>query len=178
MKNFINRALVAKKKIKLFLALFTMLALNVGNAWGEELEVIETLNLSASKTINGTPITVGDVLSITGTKGTSNFPAFNYNSTKGVDLRFYQGKTCSVTFTAKEGYKLEQIVFKKNTSTASTLSNISVNSGTLNSNVWTASESTESVTFTYNNSSNLKEQIYKIYVTYSSTSGGSTEPAN
>ena len=162
---------VSSRKI---LSLLLILSLSIGNAWGAELEVIETLNLSETKTINETPITVGDVLSITGTKGTNNFPVFNYNSEKGVDLRFYQGTTCSVTFIAKEGYKLEQIVFKKNTSTASTLSNISVNSGTLNSNVWTASESTESVTFTYNNSSNFKEQIYKIYVTYSSSAG--TEP--
>ena len=29
MKNFINRALVAKKKLKLFFALFAMLAINV-----------------------------------------------------------------------------------------------------------------------------------------------------
>ena len=167
---------VANNFLKFFFALFATLTLNAATAWAEELEVIQTLSLSASKTINATPISVGDVLSITGTKGTSNFPVFNYNATKGVDLRFYQGTTCSVTFTAEEGYKLEQIVFKKNTSTASTLSKISVNNGTLSSNVWTASGSTESVTFTYNNSSNFKEQIYKIYVTYSSTSsgGGST----
>ena len=36
MKNFINRALVAKKHLKLFFALFAMLALCVGNAWGAE----------------------------------------------------------------------------------------------------------------------------------------------
>jgi uncharacterized repeat protein (TIGR02543 family) len=36
MKNFINRALVAKKHLKLFFALFAMLALGVGNAWGAE----------------------------------------------------------------------------------------------------------------------------------------------
>ena len=35
MKNFINRALVAKKHLKLFFALFAMLALGVGNAWAE-----------------------------------------------------------------------------------------------------------------------------------------------
>ena len=35
MKNFINRALVAKKHLKLFFALFAMLALGVGNAWAD-----------------------------------------------------------------------------------------------------------------------------------------------
>ena len=38
MKNFINRALVAKKHLKLFFALFAMLALGVGNAWAVEYE--------------------------------------------------------------------------------------------------------------------------------------------
>ena len=36
MKNFINRALVAKKHLKLFFALFAMLALGVGNTWAQE----------------------------------------------------------------------------------------------------------------------------------------------
>ena len=36
MKNFINRALVAKKHLKLFFALFAMLALGVTNAWGAD----------------------------------------------------------------------------------------------------------------------------------------------
>ena len=37
MKNFINRALVAKKHLKLFFALFAMLALGVGNASAEKI---------------------------------------------------------------------------------------------------------------------------------------------
>jgi hypothetical protein len=50
MKNFINRALVAKKHLKLFFALFAMLALGVGNAWGAEVTFDATSNKGSTST--------------------------------------------------------------------------------------------------------------------------------
>ena len=49
MKNFINRALVAKKHLKLFFALFAMLALGVGNAWGETYKLTKVTSVSAGE---------------------------------------------------------------------------------------------------------------------------------
>ena len=133
------------------------------NVWGAEVEVISTLSPTKSITLNETPTNVDKVLSITGTKGTSNFPVFNYNATKGTDLRFYKGSTCSVTFSVVSGYQIESITFKKDATTASALSALSADNGTLTDNEWVATTSTQSVKFTYNNSSsNFSGQIYKI----------------
>ena len=75
MKNFINRALVAKKHLKLFFALFAMLALGVGNAWGAEETVSWTATTnslgSAISKVNGTA---------TGTIKTGDF-VWNYTRT-------------------------------------------------------------------------------------------------
>ena len=51
MKTFINRALVAKKHLKLFFALFAMLALNVGNAWAETATLAISSSVTANKTL-------------------------------------------------------------------------------------------------------------------------------
>ena len=61
MKNFINRALVAKKHLKLFFALFAMLALGVTNAWAETV-TLNNLGANLSNTSNTTvaTTTVGD----------------------------------------------------------------------------------------------------------------------
>ncbi len=162
------------KKLKLF-SLLLLLFIGVGQVWATEVEVISTLNTTSNITLNATATNVNNVLSITGTKGTNNFPVFNYNATKGVDLRFYSGSTCAVTFTVASGYKLDGIIFKKNTTTASSISNLTANNGTLSNNSWTAGDKTQSVKFTYNSNSNFKEQIYLIYVTYS-VDGGSEDP--
>lgn len=152
-----------------FMLLFLLGSLNV---WGAEVEVISTLSPTKSITLNETPTNVDKVLSITGTKGTSNFPVFNYNATKGTDLRFYKGSTCSVTFSVVSGYQIESITFKKDATTASALSALSADNGTLTDNEWVATTSTQSVKFTYNNSSsNFSGQIYKIYVVYSVVGG-------
>ena len=55
MKNFINRALVAKKHLKLFFALFAMLTLGVGNAWAES----ETVTFTNKDWAPWTKITSG-----------------------------------------------------------------------------------------------------------------------
>lgn len=51
MKNFINRALVAKKHLKLFFALFAMLALGVGNAWGQTVTWEKATSIAAGDVV-------------------------------------------------------------------------------------------------------------------------------
>lgn len=138
-------------------------------------DIIAEAGLSKSVTLNddNNPYQMGELpITLTGAKGTSNFPAINYNSTSGTDLRFYKGTTCAVTIATTNDQPITKIEFLKNATTASSLSNITANVGTLSDNVWTGSA--KSVKFTYNNSStNFSGQIYIINVTYS-TSGGTT----
>ena len=86
MKNFINRALVAKKHLKLFFALFAMLALGVGNAWGENAPVNTVLwgenfahfgTKTPSNAKTGTGTTIYDGASITYTQSSTNTKAYN-----------------------------------------------------------------------------------------------------
>ena len=86
MKNFINRALVAKKHFKLFFALFAMLALGVGNAWGENAPVNTVLwgenfahfgTKTPSDAKTGTGTTIYDGASITYTQSSTNTKAYN-----------------------------------------------------------------------------------------------------
>ena len=176
------------KHLKLFFACLLMAVLSIGQVWGATVEVISTLNLSSTTQITSQRAIVSDILYISGEKNNANqAPTFNVNATSGTDLRFYRlasGKSSgysTFTFSVADGYKLDEIVFKKNTTTASTMTNISAGTGTLTNNTWspTANTTTKSVTFSYNvanSGSNFSGQIFQIHVTYSSTSGGSTEP--
>ena len=124
---------------------------------------------------------------MSGAKNNANqAPTFNYSATNGTDFRLYRlakGKSSgysTFTFLVADGYKLDGIVFKKNSTTASSLSNISAGTGTLSNNSWTptTNTTTQSVTFTYsvaNSGSNFSGQIFLIYVTDSITSGGGSQ---
>lgn len=131
-------------------------------------DIIAAAKLKASVTLNDSnkQYKMGDSgILLTGTKGTSNFPALNYNSTYGVDLRFYKGTSCSVKFETANKETITKIEFMKDSSTASSLgTSFSADSGTLKDNVWTGESS--SVTIKYNSNSNFKEQMYIIKVTY------------
>ena len=89
MKNFINRALVAKKHLKLFFALFAMLALGVGNAWGAEKTItltysdfgLTTSYVQKTATVDGIGFTVNQ-----GYKGSGN--VIQMNSTKGSGILY------------------------------------------------------------------------------------------
>lgn len=133
------------------------------------INIIEAAGITASVTLNAdnNPYEMGNTgITLTGTKGSNNFPALNYNAKNGTDLRFYKGSTCSVTFAIDGGRKISKIEFLKNATTASILgSSFSVNTGTLTDNVWEGEAS--SITLNYSNSSdNFKEQMYIINVTY------------
>lgn len=157
------------------------LLFGVGTSWAESsIEVISSISTSSTITIDNDAIKVG-VMSITGTKGSSNAPVFNYNSTDGVDLRFYKGS--SVTFAIAEGYKIESIVFNKTLDGSGTYTsankntfnnNLSTNVGTFKDGEWTAplDGNTTSVTYSCGSTSNVTKLIYSITVTYSSV--GST----
>ncbi|MCQ2078102.1 MAG: hypothetical protein MJZ20_13935, partial [Bacteroidaceae bacterium] len=130
---------------------------------------------SSTVTLNddNNPHQMGELpITLTGIKGTSNYPAINYNSKSGTDLRFYKGTTCAVTFATTNDQPITKIEFKKNSTTISNLgTSFSANVGTLSANVWTGSAN--SVTITYNDAdNNFKEEMYIINVTYT-TSGTS-----
>ncbi len=160
------------KRLKLFFACLLMAVLSIGQVWATDIELVSTLNASAKVTLTSTETTIGGVVNVTGTKH-SNFsaPCFNYNATKGVDLRFYKGST--VTFTMVDANaKITQIEFKKNSTTDASLGSLSPDEGTLEGATWTGNSN--AVTFSYPSdaSSNLTGQIYIINLTY--TTGVST----
>lgn len=132
------------------------------------IDIIAAAGITASVTLNAdnNPYEMGNTgITLTGTKGSNNFPALNYNANKGTDLRFYKGTTCGVTFAIDGGRKITKIEFLKDASTASNLgSSFSVNTGTLSGNVWTGEAS--SITLVYSAGDNFKEQMYIINVTY------------
>ncbi|MCQ2256204.1 MAG: hypothetical protein MJZ29_11985 [Bacteroidaceae bacterium] len=166
-------------KHKLFKSWLMLVCLlfGVGTSWAESsVEVISTLNTSSAITINS-EVTKAGVLSITGTKGSSNAPVFNYNATDGVDLRFYKGST--VTFAIADGYKIESIVFNNKLDGSGTYTsannntfnkNLSTNVGTFKDGTWTAPSevNTTSVTYSCGSEANVTKLIYSITVTYSS----------
>ena len=135
-------------------------------------DIIAEARITSSVTLNAdnNPYQMGELpITLTGIKGTSNFPALNYNATNGTDLRFYKGTTCGVTFATTNNSTITKIEFKKNAETASTLGDaFSANVGTLSANVWTGSA--ESVTISYSADATFKEQMYIINVTYSENS--------
>ena len=95
MKNFINRALVAKKHLKLFFALFAMLALGVGNAWGADVTYV--FKDAADNPGNANDWLTADIDSYTSwsaTKGGSNNPKY-YDT--GTGLRVYNGGKFTIT---------------------------------------------------------------------------------
>ena len=134
-------------------------------------DIIAEAGLTSSVTLNAdkNPYQMGELsITLTGIKGTNNYPAINYNSKSGTDLRFYSGTTCGVTFATTNGQPITKIEFKKNAETASTLgSSFSANVGTLSDNIWTGSAN--SVTITYSANANFKDQMYIVNVTYSET---------
>ncbi|MBQ0076399.1 MAG: fibronectin type III domain-containing protein, partial [Bacteroidales bacterium] len=133
-------------------------------------DIIAEAGVTASQTLNGTAYQIGDLpIQLTATKGTSNWPVINYNATNGNDLRFYKSSS-SVTFATTNSQPITKIEFKKNSTTNSNLNTyFSANVGTLSSNVWTGSST--SVTITFSNTDNYKEQMYIVNVTYSATGG-------
>jgi hypothetical protein len=146
------------KHLKLFFALFAMLALGVGNAWGAEatLSSISTKNVVTTKG-QSVSTTFGDVTCKV-TRNSGNEPGFYTSS--GI-VRYYSGDV--MTLSVPSGNTITKVVFTMNSGNVGT-----VDVGTVSSNTWTGNA--ESISFT----GTATVKIKKIVVTYEATSGGQT----
>ena len=148
------------KQLKLFFALFAMLALGVGNAWGAEatLSSISTKNVVTTK--GQSVSTTFDGVTCTVTRNSGNQPGFYTSS--GI-VRYYSSDVMKLSVAS--GNVITKIVFTMNSGTVGTANPTGLSS---DSKTWTGSA--ESVSFT--GSTTVK--ISKIVVTYEAS--GSTTP--
>ena len=146
------------KHLKLFFALFAMLALGVGNAWGAEatLSSISTKNVVTTKG-QSVSTTFGDVTCKV-TRNSGNQPGFYTSS--GI-VRYYSEDV--MTLSVPSGNTITKVVFTMNSGNVGT-----VDVGTVSNNTWTGNA--ESISFTGTET----VKITKIVVTYEATSGGQT----
>ena len=161
------------KHLKLFFALFAMLALGVGNAWGAEVTYtfntdagIAELGVTKPSVSAGTDLdadksyVLGDV-SMKVTHATTKTRI--YNSSGTVDLRIYKNGG-TLTFSVPSG-SISKVVF------AGTTTNVfTANVGTWSNPTWTGDAA--SVTFTAAGTG----KINTITVTYETASGETPEP--
>ena len=163
------------KKIKLFFALFAMLALGVGNAWGAEetitLSDFGWSNASVQSSISATTATITLQKNEAGTAPT-------YYTSDG--LRLYGVKSATtggtISFTPKTGITISKIVFTHTSSNSGVLA-IKTGAGSYSSKTWSGTltdGNTVSLVSTNNTSKNPQVRITKIVITYETS--GSTEP--
>ena len=161
MKNFINRALVAKKHLKLFFALFAMLALGVTNAWGAEDVTFNYADYQGKGTqSSGSSYTMekSGMLSIGNDKfyGNTSYAHFYANGT--------------ITVTPATGVTITKIVL----TASATNYNGYQNSGTITASAGTISGNGTTVTWTgsatnaFTLKNNKQIRWTKIVVTYES----------
>ena len=166
------------KHLKLFFALFAMLALNVGNAWGaEEIITMSTFgwsNASEQSSISATTAT------ITLQQNSASTPPTYYTAD---GLRLYGVKSATtggtISFTPKKGITISKIVFTHGAKNSGVLA-IKTGEGSYSSSTKTWSGTltegnTVSLVSTNSGSSNPQVKITKIVITYETS--GSTEPA-
>ncbi|MEE0921200.1 MAG: InlB B-repeat-containing protein [Paludibacteraceae bacterium] len=150
------------KHLKLFFALFAMLALGVGNAWGAE----ETLECPAGTISNNTMTWNLNSCTIVHAKGSNN------NYVANSPWRVYQGAI--VTFTPKSNTTIDKIVItvseaKYATPGASTWTNATAQASGSTITV-TPTDGTKEISIT----ASAQTRWSKIVITY--TSGGTTPP--
>ena len=162
------------KHVKLFFALFAMLALGVGNAWAADSTVTfgTDWNTVFGTNYGGTFSPSKNALTLTGTIDAVTLTAKNGNSTNGYvkigDWRLYNGYT--LTIAVQEGNAISKITAKKG---GKTITGIEVNEGNLEipsggaSMTWTGN--TNEVVFTISATMGFSE----ITVTYSAIGGTS-----
>ena len=166
MKNFINRALVAKKKLKLFFALFAMLALGVTNAWADDV----TFSWAGFATADGgttdyvveqTPVT------LTFAAGTAqNAPRAN----KEGSVRMYANTTLTISCASGN---ITKVTFTPTTASYNA-TKLKYNGTALTSDEWTLSSPSNEVTLTASANARFKT----IVVTYTSAGGGDEPPTS
>ena len=160
------------KHLKLFVALFAMLALGVGNAWAEEY-TIGWGSASGTNSQNFTAVSgeVSGVLSFTSAKNSSSSdPAYNSNNQ---ELRLYynaQGNGGSITLTPASGVTITGAVITTSTtpSVKYTVDGGTATSVSQTSKVYTISgiSATNSLKIQNVNTSNTQLRIKTIKVTY------------
>ena len=169
MKNFINRALVAKKHLKQLFALFAMLALGVGNAWGETTISFgfsnwDGVTANFSGTAKDEVTQTVDGVKVTYTRNGSNLYA---NTTA---IRFYKSNT--LKFDAPTGYSIQSIAFTCSSYQTDITSNVGTCTATSSNLSWSGDAT--SVTFTRPSGASSYATITGATVTLAATSGGST----
>ena len=149
------------KHLKLFFALFAMLALGVTNAWAEEVSIdFSQQGYSNQQAI--TDATITDGITITFSKGSnSNAPKY-YAS--GTAIRAYGGNTFTISSTIGN---ITKIVLTFGSSDGTNA--ISADNGTFNSPNWTGEKN--SVTFTIGGTSGNR-RLKAMTITYTPSAGG------
>lgn len=153
------------KHVKLFVALFAMLALGVTNAWAEEV----TFDWKGSATADGGTtdyVVEQSPVTLTFAKGTaSNAPRTN----KEGSVRMYAGTT--LTISCASGNNITKVIF---TPTGNTYNATKLKYGesALTSDEWTLSSPSNEVKLT----ASANARFTKIVVTYAQSSGGGETP--
>ena len=173
------------KHLKLFFALFAMLALGVGNAWGEEVTVTKTTNTLVSElswTVSSgscagcyTEFDLDNAITIS-TTGTPNCGSVWGTTTN--DWRLYQNQNGNVIVSAKTGYELVSIKFTYSQSNSGTLKD---GSTTVTTKTVVNCSGLTTKTLTVGNTgtkTNGQVKITEFSVTYTQTSAdsGTEEP--
>ena len=167
------------KKLKLFFALFAMLALGVGNAWAEESS--HTIGWGAATGTNSTNFTktdgsgeVANVVSVTTAKNSaSSTPAYNSSSK---ELRLYynaQGNGCSLTLTPVEGITITGVKITASSTSYTPTVKYNVDGGSDASGTWSSTtmtingiNATTSLKLRNANTANKQLRIKTIQITY------------
>ena len=164
------------KHLKLFFALFAMLALGVRNAWGAEAKFGTDWNSVFGTSYSGTISSVkANQLTLSGTVNSVSLVATNGTSTNGYvktgDWRLYNGYT--LTLTAPANHNITAISAKKGgkaiAGISTTVGDLSIPSGGATMS-WTGSSN--QVVFKVTTTMGFSE----ITVTYSEGSGSTPEP--
>ena len=165
------------KQLKLFFALFAMLALGVGNAWGAEetitLSSFGWSNASVQSSIAATTATITLQKNDAGTAPT-------YYTADG--LRLYGVKSATtggtISFTPKTGITISKIVFTHGASNSGVLA-IKTGGGSYSSKTWSGTlteGNTVSLVSTNSGSKNPQVKITEIVITYATASSGGETP--
>ena len=168
------------KHLKLFFALFAMLALGVGNAWAETVEFdLTTKTQLTTQTANSVVFTNGGA-TLTITKSASGTAVNNYmpgGTTNASHTRVY--KTNPITFDVGTGNKIQSVTVKV-TSSSGAIDQIT--NGTWNPTV-TKSGTSSPITYTLSTTSQTASvtpsgtsRIEKVTLTYVSEGGSTPEP--
>ena len=168
------------KHLKLFFALFAMLALGVGNAWAETVEFdLTTKTQLTTQTANSVVFTNGGA-TLTITKSASGTAVNNYmpgGTTNASHTRVY--KTNPITFDVGTGNKIQSVTVKVTSSsgaidkiTNGTWNPTVTNSGTSSPITYTLSTTSQTASVTPSGTS----RIEKVTLTYVSEGGSTPDP--